>query len=352
MSAMPSDDTRYLKHIHRTLRGFAIGAVLLLIGWTLQDILLLVFMAVLIACILRGASDYLHRRTGLGEGWALLAVVTGLLGAFAALIWWRGPAMADQASQVFHQLVTQTQRLWQQLADTDWGASLAGRFRQQFEPGGSGGVSGTALAGRVTGVVSSTFGLAGSVLLVIATALFLAISPQTYVAGTLRLLPPRFRSRGRDVLHGLGATLQLWFLGQLVDMIVVTILSGAGLYLLGVPLAGTLAVIAGLLNFVPYVGALAGAVPAVLVALAQSPTLALWVVLLFTAVQTLEGNLIAPLIQERTVSLPPALTILSQAILGTIFGLLGLVLATPVMAASLTAMRMIYVESYLERDED
>ena len=123
------------------------------------------------------------------------------------------------------------------------------------------------------------------------------------------------------------------------------------MYALGVPLAPTLALIAGLLNFVPYIGALAGAVPAVLVALAQSPTLALWVVLLFTAVQTLEGNLIAPLIQERTVSLPPALTILSQAILGTMFGLLGLILATPVMAASLTAVRMIYVESFLERDE-
>ena len=147
----------------------------------------------------------------------------------------------------------------------------------------------------------------------------------------------------------LGTTLQLWFLGQFVDMIIVASLVGAGLFLLGVPLAATLAIFAGILNFVPYVGALAGAVPAILVAFSQSPTLALWVALLFCSVQMLEGNVIAPLIQKRTISLPPALTILSQTILGTLFGVFGLILATPIIAALLTAIRMIYVEGVLEK---
>lgn len=134
-------------------------------------------------------------------------------------------------------------------------------------------------------------------------------------------------------------------------MLVVAVLVGVGLTALGVPLAPTLALFAGLFNFIPYVGALAGAVPAVLVALAISPTLALWAIALFAAIQMLEGNVIAPLIQKRTVSLPPALTIMSQTILGTLFGILGIVLATPLMAASLTAVRMIYVESVLGNDE-
>jgi predicted PurR-regulated permease PerM len=146
----------------------------------------------------------------------------------------------------------------------------------------------------------------------------------------------------------LGNTLQLWFLGQFADMAVVTVLTGAGLSVLGVPLSLTLALIAGLFNFVPYIGALAGAVPALAVAVGQSPQTAIYVAILFAVVQTLEGNIIGPLIQKRTVDLPPALTIMSQTVLGTLFGVMGLILATPLTAAAMTAVRMVYVETVLE----
>jgi predicted PurR-regulated permease PerM len=118
-----------------------------------------------------------------------------------------------------------------------------------------------------------------------------------------------------------------------------------------VKLALTLALIAGLFNFVPYIGALTGAVPAIAVAFAQGPQMAAYTALLYAAVQTLEGNVIAPLIQKRTVDLPPALTILSQTLLGSLFGIIGLILATPLAAAGMTAVRMVYVESVLEGDE-
>ena len=212
MSAMPGDESRYLRRIQRTLTGVTVGTVLILAGWVLRDILLLIFMSVLIACILRGASDCLHRWTGVGEGWALFTVVASIFSTLALLTWWRGPVIADQATQVFDQLVTQVQRLWQQLAETPWGGSIAGRLRQAVEPGSG------RLAGHVTGVVSSTFGVGGSTLLVIATALFLAISPQIYVAGTVRLLPPLFRrvaekscaASGRPCNSGSSASWWTW----------------------------------------------------------------------------------------------------------------------------------------------
>lgn len=172
-----------------------------------------------------------------------------------------------------------------------------------------------------------------------ATAIFLAASPQLYLRGALRLLPMTWRSRGREVAAELGATLRLWFLGQFIDMAIVGLLLWLGVFLIGSPLAMSLALLAGLLNFVPYVGALAGAVPAILVAMAQSPVLAAWVALLFLAVQLLEGNVIAPWIQKRTIALPPALTILSQTVLGTLFGLIGLIVATPFIAVLLVAVR-------------
>ena len=183
-----------------------------------------------------------------------------------------------------------------------------------------------------------------------ATAIFLAASPQLYLEGALRLLPVAWRPHGREVARELGSTLRLWFLGQFIDMVIVGLLLGLGLFLIGSPLALSLALLAGLLNFVPYIGALAGAVPAILVALAQSPTLAAWVALLFLSIQLIEGNVISPWIQKRTISLPPALTILSQTVLGTLFGLIGLIVATPLMAILLVAVRIIYVEAFLERE--
>ena len=251
--------------------------------------------------------------------------------------------IADQTSQMFDQLNQQIQQLWERMSGNAWSELLARQLRSLTESAGKN------LTGYVPGVASSVLGIGGSAVVVLATALFLATSPKTYIDGSMRLLPIGWRQRGRDVLMQIGTTLQLWFLGQFTDMVIVTLLVGGGLLLLGVPMAPTLALLAGLLNFVPYVGALAGAVPAVLVALAQSPTLALWVALLFICVQMLEGNVIAPLIQRRTISLLPALTILSQTILGTLFGVLGLVVATPLVAALMTAVRMVYIEDLLER---
>ncbi len=338
-----ADERRSLRRIDATLRASAIAAALALMVWLLRDIMLLIFAAVLIACVLRGGSHRLHRETGLGEGWSLLAVIVALAVAIGSMAWWRGPAIADQAANLTDQLVNQVQRGWLHIEDTNLGQRMVDLLR------GNGQSAVGEVAGYVPTLASTTLGLAGSTVVVIATALFLASAPDRYVSGTCRLLPTSWRPRGREVLHQIGETLQLWFLGQLLDMLVVTVLIGAGLFALGVPLAPTLALFAGLLNFVPYIGALAGAVPAILVGLAGSPTLALWIGLLFLAVQMLEGNVIAPLIQRHTISLPAAVTILAQTVLGTLFGLLGIILATPLAAASMTAVRMAYVESVLER---
>lgn len=335
-----------LQSMDRTLRAVAVGAAVLLAAWAPKDVLLLAFAAVLVACILRLAGGRLAETTGIGVRWCLPAVVAALALLVALFGWWRGEVIAGQATALAGELRLQARQVWVGLGRTGWGSTLADQARDTLSSS-LGGVG-----GYLTGVASSTLGIMGSVLLVGVTGLFLAASPGVYVDGAVRLLPPAHRDRGRAVLAGTGSALQMWFLGQLVDMLAVTVLVGAGLYLLDVPLVLTLALFAGLLNFIPFIGALAGAVPAVLVALGQSPGTALWVAGLFAAVQTLEGNVIAPLIQKRTVSLPPALTLFSQTILGALFGFLGLILATPVMAAALVIVRMAYVEGVLERSGD
>ncbi len=335
----------HLRRIDRTLRFSVVGLLIIGISWVMRDILLLGFAAVLIATVMRGASDLVQRGTGLSSNMSLLAVTVLLVTASGSVFWWRGSAIADQATQMADQLRQQVEHLWRDMESTTWGSAVARQLRTSLRAARG------SLSGYFPGVASSVLGIGGSLVVIVATAAFLAASPQTYVDGTLRLLPVAWRRRGKEVATQLGITLQLWFVGQLADMVVVAMLVCGGLLILDVPLAPTLALLAGLFNFVPYVGALAGAVPAILVALTESPTLALWVALLFLCVQLLEGNVIAPLIQRRTIALAPALTILSQTILGTVFGILGLVVATPLTAAMVTAVRMLYVENVLERAE-
>jgi predicted PurR-regulated permease PerM len=331
------------RNIDYTLRAAVIAALLLLVASQLGDVLLLVFAAILAASVLRGGATWLHRRTGLETGWCLAAVLVLIVLLFAALFWLDGSRIINEAATVADTVRQQVQQLWERWQDNPAVQRLVPRLKDQ-----AGAILGH-LTSLAPGVASSVIGVGGDVVVVLATGIFLAMAPDTYVCGFLRLLPPRWRARGYEVMEELGRTLQLWFLGQFMDMLLVAVLTGMGLFFLGIPLALTLATIAGLCNFVPYIGALAGAVPALAVAVAQSPQSAISVAILYIVVQTLEGNIIAPLIQKRTVDLPPALTILSQTVLGALFGVMGLILATPLFAAAMTAVRMVYVESVLER---
>ena len=179
------------------------------------------------------------------------------------------------------------------------------------------------------------------------TALYFAISPDLYLKGFVSLFPVPQRQRVREVMDDIANALRLWLLGQLVDMVTVGVLSTVGLLLIGVPVPYALGILAGLLTFVPYFGAVVAAVPAAMVALSVSVSAALWTLGVFTLCHVVEGYIIAPLVQRRLVELPPALTVLSMTISGTLFGALGVVLGTPLAAAGLIAVRELYVHDVL-----
>ena len=191
------------------------------------------------------------------------------------------------------------------------------------------------LAGSVFGVLGSAVGLFGTLAVVVIAGIYLAASPRTYANGMLRLVARAHRNHARDLLVAGGEALWAWSAGQALDMLVVGLLSGLGLWLLGVPLALALGVLAGLFNFVPYIGALVGAVPAILIAFSQGVPTGLETMALYAVIQGFEGNVMAPLIQNRAVHLPPGLTVLSQTAFGAILGVPGLIFATPITAALL-----------------
>jgi predicted PurR-regulated permease PerM len=241
-------------------------------------------------------------------------------------------------------LQQQLGRLRSIYGDTEWGKAL-------FSDISPHALVGSDLASYVGTVATTTVGGLVTGFVLVVTALYFAISPALYVGGVVRLFPLRYRPRAHAVLSDIGRTLQLWSLGQLIDMAVVGVLTGIGLTLLGVPLALALAVLAGLFTFVPYFGAIAAAVPAILVALTVSWQTALWVAVIFTACHCIEGYLVAPLVLQNTAELPPAVTILSMTILGTLFGPLGLILGAPVAAAALVVVREAYIGDVLGEND-
>jgi predicted PurR-regulated permease PerM len=203
------------------------------------------------------------------------------------------------------------------------------------------------IAQSATTVVTSTLSGAITLLIVVATALYFAIAPGLYVGGVVRLFPLPRRPRARQVLGDIGHVLAWWLLGQSIDMLVVGVLSAIGLMIVGVPLPLALGVLAGVFTFVPYFGVIVAGIPAVLVGLTVSWQTALWAVGVFLICHGIEGYLVSPFVQRRTVHLPPALTILAMTVMGAVFGAMGIILGTPLAAVGLIAVRELYVHDAL-----
>jgi predicted PurR-regulated permease PerM len=336
-----------LEGIRTLLWAVAIAAAIVLVVATLGDVVMIVFAAVLAAVLLRGAAVRIGRLIGVGTGWGLLAVVVLLVAFFGGLGWWFGPDLAHQAAQLQDRMGQQLAALRAQMQQTDWGRSLLERL--PFGLGTDGGApagpgSGLVLprlAGIVAGALWSVLGLLGTVGVILVAALYMAAAPAQYVHGVAHLLPKAQRPTTRRVMDRVGHDLWGWLVGQFLDMLIVGALCGIGLWLLGMPLVFILAVVAAATNFVPYIGAIAGAVPAVLIALSMGWQQALEVALLYLGVQTFEGNVTAPLIQQHAINLPPALTLVAQTAFGLVFGLFGVILATPITAATIATVQQL-----------
>jgi predicted PurR-regulated permease PerM len=179
--------------------------------------------------------------------------------------------------------------------------------------------------------------------IILFVGLYLALDPERYVRGFLLLISPAHRSQTRDILSKMAATMRQWLVGRILLMLLDAFLTGIGLWLLGVPLALTLGLIVGLLSFIPNLGPIVASIPAILIGLLQSPTQALYVAILYLAVQTLDGYVFTPIVQRHTVKLPPALTITSQLIMGVLLGGWGVLFATPLLATAIVLINQVYV---------
>lgn len=305
------------------LFAFAVAAGMALVVIAAR-ILLILFAGVLFALVLRAIAGLAQKHLRVPNKVGVAATVLLLIAATAAGCYFTLPVLAAQAAQAAKSLPDGVQRLSQTLhlplgKPEDWLSSLE--------------KSATHL---VTAVGTSVEVLGGLVVLFF-VGVYGAADPESYSRVVLWFAPGPKKRVVRRVLEVSSGNLQRWLLGRLVAMLFVGVSSGIAFAVLKVPLAFPLAVLAGLLTFVEYVGAFASAVPPILLALTQSPTRAVSVALVFAVLHVIEGYVLTPLLAKTAVRFPPATTLASQALLSALLGALGLTFATPLLVVAVTA---------------
>ena len=312
------------------------ATVLLTLLWRLRQPLMLFFGAVLMAATLRAMADPLARLARLPQRVATAHVLAALVLAG----WLCISLIGDPLSQQLQALRVELPRAWaalqQWLARMPLGhrlLDLAGDLRD-------GGLPWAGIAGAATGALHAV----GTAVLIVLTGVYLAFDVRLYRNGLLKLLPPARREAGTHALDAAGEALTRWVRGQAVAMLAIGAAVAIGLSLLGMPMALALGLIAGLLEFVPFVGPIASGLLAVLVAFVQGPQQALYVAALFVGLQQVENHLLVPLVQRWAVQLPPVLSLLAVVVFGTLFGVEGVILGTPLMVVAVVLIRKLYVD--------
>jgi predicted PurR-regulated permease PerM len=326
----------------RTAERLILAMLLLALAaalWTLREVVLTIFAAVLLALLLSEIARTLSARLGLPHRPALAVAVIIALSVPAGAAWLFGREVAAQWQLIVQAIPQAIDRLVALLDTVGAGDAFRNAVRTTLDP--------NAVVRQVGSVASSSLGAVLDLLLVIFGGIYLAAQPRLYRTGLVKLIPPRSRALAGDALDNVGAALRRWLLGQLAAMALVGLLTGIGLALLGSPSALALGVLAAVLEFIPYIGPILSAVPAIAVALAQSPEQSLWVTGLYVAVQQAENHLIQPLIQQRAVDIPPALLLFGVVAMGTLFGVQGVVLAAPLAVVLYVLVKQLYVREAL-----
>ena len=332
-----------MKRVLAIVTVVALALVLLLLVWYGVSVFLLVFASILLAIFLYNLSHFVSAHTPLSFSWSLTLVTLGLLALVGGSLWLTGTALGTQVSELLDRLPRALQQGQQRLEQHEW----ARRLMAAFPHAGAKIAEQTDVAAKAPRVVFDAFSALASCAVFVALGLYLAADPGVYVRGLVRLVPQPRRARVQDVLREVGTTLGHWLVGRIVSMVIVGGITTVGLWLLGVPLAPALGLVAALAEFVPNIGPFLAFVPALVLALTESPTRALAVLGLYLGVQGFESYVLTPFVEKRAVALPPALTITSQVLMAVLAGGLGLALATPLAAAALVLIQRLYIEDIL-----
>lgn len=338
--------------------------VLLLFLWYARALFLTSLLGVIFGLALASAADRLEKyRIRRSIGAPLLALL--VIGSLVGLLSFVGPRLREQTRDLSKELPKVLETIEKKLG-LGAGTVTAAAPVQPTPQQGAGGQATeakkgdpakkpqgmmqqlVAREGRTVGrllfpVISTTAEALAGLLILIFIAIYIGVDPVTYRKGILHLVPHSHRARGREVLAEMDVTLRGWLTARLMAVVIIGAITAGALAALGVKGALALGVIAGLLEFVPFFGPIIAAVPAIGVALLDSPQKALYVVILYVFIQQIEGNLLTPMLLKKRLDVPPVLTIVAVSALGVVFGVLGMLTAEPIAAATMVLVKMLYV---------
>lgn len=306
--------------------------------WRIAALFFLFFAAVLIAVLLAGLAKLVAKFTSMSRGCALAASGVAVATVMVAILGLFGTQLAGEITDVFARLPGAIEAGGEQLGIHN----AFEQIKEQISAEGGG-----QLLSRAASLGYTAIGLATDLVLIIVVAVYLAADPRQYRAGMIKLFPPEQHDRVGDALDVTASALRLWFLGQLVSMLLVGVLSGLAFWAIGLPSPFGLALVAATTNFVPMIGPLIGAMPALLFAVTQDLGTALWTMVAVLAIQQLEGNLITPMVQRRAVDIPPALMLLGIAAFGVLGGIAGVIFAVPLTVAIMVLVQKLWIRETL-----
>lgn len=308
--------------------------------WQLRSILLMVFGGLLVATVLDAAASVVQRMTRTSHRTAVLICIVLALALTAVWGWLIGGVLLAQARELAVRLpgAAAAARVWMETSPVGpYLVQLWDDLRQQ-----------EVSLSRVAGAAGQTLGIVGNTLLVLLVGIYVAIEPRVYRNGFLRLIPVDHRHTVQAAVESCARGVRGWLKGQVLSMTFVGVTTGVGLALLGVPLALVLGILAALLDFVPFFGPIVSGLLAVLLSLYEGPQTAMAVALMVLVIQQLESNVVVPLIQRHTVQLPPAVGIVSVVLVAGLFGLTGVIMATPLAVVVMLLVKELYVARGLE----
>jgi predicted PurR-regulated permease PerM len=326
-------------------RAVLLAAALLLFGLVFQELvtlLIAVLITILLAIPMAAFADALERRRVPRPVGALLGLLLGValfVGVLALII----PPFADQTQEFIDQVPATVDSVEETIADiTGSSQGEVGVEVQQFleryteDPG--------ELVGPLASIGISLAGILGALVLMLITAFYMAINPAPLLAGCVSLFPPERRQWARAAMNRLRAAWIGWMQGVIIDMALTGVLLYAGLELIGLDFAIFFAVFAAILVLIPYFGAIIGAIPPTLFALADSPEKALLVLGIYLLVQQVESNVTIPLVMANRVKLHPAVVAIGVVVIGQLFGFVGLFVSVPILSLIVIVIDEVWVK--------
>ena len=326
-----------------------LAALFWLIGYA-ASFFFLVFGGITFAVVISAMAHFIQHKTPLSYGPSVAIVLLLLVGLIAGTIWGLAPTVSQQASELAESLPQSVNQLKTTLQETEWGQKLLDGIPESPGDLFSSGGPGKGVLSEITGIFSGTLGGLVNVLIVIITGIYLASNPGNYRNGFARLFNQSYCDRLLVVMDQCYSTLKNWFISRSITMTVVGVVTGIGLALLGIPFAIVLGIIAGVLNFIPNLGPYLALAPALLVALPQGTEYLLYVFAHYMGVQSLEGYILTPLLDKKFVSLPPALLLFGQVLMGILVGLVGVLFASPLIAVLMIIVKELYIKDRLEKN--